>query len=194
MSQERVLVVDRVHVPDGGAWQGLRADGVEALLGAVARHGRFDLRDEAEVDPGRKQIIPYLVLRDGDATFLMRRTRAGADARLHDRFSIGIGGHLEPGDGSPLGGLEREWHEEMEADFVPAFSAIGLLNDDTTAVGAVHLGIVYTADAAGRRVAVRELDKLSGAFATPDEVRAVTDRMESWSRLVWEALGPWALP
>lgn len=194
MSGERVLVVDRIHVPDGGAWHGLRADGVGALLEAVVRHGRFDPRDEVEGDPGRKQIIPYLVLRDGEATFLMRRTRAGADVRLHDRFSIGIGGHLEPGDGSPLGGLQREWREEIEADFVPAFSPIGLLNDDTTAVGAVHLGIVYTADAAGRRVAVREMDKLSGAFATRDEVRAVTDSMETWSRLVWEALEPSAVP
>ena len=194
MTGERVLVVDRVHVPDAGAWYGLRADGVAALLEAVARHGRFDVRDQAEVDPGRKQIIPYLVLRDGDATFLMRRTRAGADARLHDHFSIGIGGHLEPGDVSPRAGLEREWHEEMDTDFTPTFSPIGLLNDDTTAVGAVHLGIVYTAEAAGRRVAVREVDKLFGSFATPGEVQAVTDRMESWSRLVWQALGPAALP
>lgn len=194
MSRERILVLDRVHVPDGGAWHGLRTDGVEALLEAVARHGRFDARDDAEVDPQRKQIIPYLVLRDGDATFLMRRTRAGADARLHDHYSIGIGGHIEPGDGSPLGGLEREWNEEIEADFMPAFSAVGLLNDDTTAVGAVHLGLVYTADAAGRRVAIREHDKLAGSFAGPDEVRAVIDRMESWSRLVWKGLEPSAVP
>lgn len=194
MSRERVLVLDRVHVPDRGAWHGLRRDGVEELLVAVARHGRFDPRDEAEVDPSRKQIIPYLVLRDGDATFLMRRSHAGADARLHDRFSIGIGGHLDPGDAGPLAGLEREWKEEIEADFVPAFSTIGLLNDDTTAVGAVHLGLVYMADAGGRRVAIRERHKLSGAFATPDEVRTVLDRMESWSRLVWEALDPSAVP
>lgn len=194
MSGERVLVVDRAHLPDGGAWHGLRTDGVEALLETMASHGRFDPRDEAEVDPERKQIIPYLVLRDGDATFLMRRSRAGADDRLHDRFSIGIGGHLEPGDDGPLGGLEREWNEEIEADFVPAFSTVGLLNDDTTAVGAVHLGIVYTADAAGRRVAVRERDKLAGAFATQDQVRAVLDRMETWSRLVWEALETRAVP
>ena len=133
-----------------------------------------------------KQVIPYLVLRDGPRYFLMQRTTAGGDARLHGRYSIGVGGHLNPGDGGLLGGLEREWHEELVADFVPAFRLVALLNDDTTEVGAVHLGAVYVADADGRPVAIRETDKLTGAFADPADVAAVTDRMETWSRLVFE--------
>ena len=118
----------------------------------------------------------------------MQRTTAGGDARLHGRYSIGVGGHLNPGDGGLLGGLEREWHEELIADFVPAFRLIALLNDDTTEVGAVHLGAVYVAEADGRPVAIRETDKLTGAFADPAEVAAVIDRMETWSRLVFELL------
>ena len=97
----------------------------------------------------------------------MRRTRAGGDARLHDRWSIGVGGHLNPGDADLFGGLRREWREELVADFEPAFEPLALLNDDTTDVGAVHLGIVFVADAAGRPVAVRETDKLEGRFAEP---------------------------
>ena len=92
----------------------------------------------------------------------MQRTTGGGDARLHGRYSIGVGGHLNPGDGGVLGGLRREWAEELVADFVPEFRLVGLLNDDTTEVGAVHLGAVYVADAAGRPVAIRETDKLSG--------------------------------
>jgi predicted NUDIX family phosphoesterase len=141
-----------------------------------------------ETDPGYKQIIPYLVLRDGADFFLMRRTRAGGDARLHDHWSIGVGGHLNPGDEGVDGGLRREWREELDADFEPEFAPLGLLNDDTTDVGAVHLGIVFVADAAGRAVTVRETDKLDGRFATRAEVAAVTDGLETWSRLVFEAL------
>jgi predicted NUDIX family phosphoesterase len=141
-----------------------------------------------EQDPTHKQIIPYLVLRDGDSYFLMRRTRAGADQRLHDRWSIGVGGHMNPGDDGLLGGLRREWREELDADFEPAFEPLALLNDDTTEVGAVHLGVVFVADAAGRPVRVREHDKLTGAFATPSAVAAVADDLETWSRLVFEAL------
>ena len=128
------------------------------------------------------------MLRDGERWFLMRRTKAGGDARLHDLWSIGVGGHLNPGDGDVEGGLRREWAEEVVAAFEPAFEPVGLLNDDTTPVGAVHVGIVFVADAAGRPVEIRETDKLTGSFATTDEVAAVRDSMETWSRLVFDAL------
>ena len=118
----------------------------------------------------------------------MRRTRAGADRRLHDRYSIGVGGHINPGDGGLLGGLRREWQEELEADFEPEFRLVGLLNDDATDVGSVHLGVVYEADAAGRPVAIRETHKLSGAFASSEEVEKVRKLMESWSELAFDAL------
>lgn len=185
---EQVLVVPRGAVVPGDGWLGVRRDGVEGALEAVAREGRFVLRSAAEEDPLLKQVIPYLVLRDGARWFLMRRTKAGGDARLHDRWSIGVGGHLNPGDGDVLGGLRREWAEELVADFVPDFTAVGLLNDDTTAVGAVHLGIVYIADAAGRSVSIRETEKLAGAFASTEEVAAVRDAMETWSRLAFDVL------
>ena len=188
MSDEQVLVVARDLVPDQAGWYGLRFDGLPAFVDVVAREGRYEPRDAMEHDPAFKQIIPYLVLRDGDRYFLMRRTRAGADQRLHDRWSIGVGGHLNPGDDGLSGGLQREWREELVADFEPAFTPFALLNDDTTDVGAVHLGVVVLADAGGRPVAVRETDKLSGAFASPAEVAEGSERLETWSRIVFDAL------
>ena len=188
MTSERVFVVPRDVVPDGAGWYGLRTDGVEDFLRRAAVDGTFEPRAEMEVDPSHKQLIPYLILRDGLDYFLMRRTTAGGDARLHDRWSIGVGGHLDPGDEDVFGGLRREWREELVADFEPAFVPLALLNDDTTAVGAVHLGVVFVADAAGRPVAVRETDKLEGSFRSPADVAAVADDLESWSRIVFDAL------
>lgn len=188
MSGEQVLVVPRAALPDGGRWHGLRTDGMRAFLADVPRYASFRDREAMERDPSFKQLIPYLVLRDGERYFLMRRTQAGGDARLHDRWSIGVGGHLNPGDEDLDEGLRREWREELDAAFEPAFVPIALLNDDTTEVGAVHLGVVFVADAAGRPVAVRETEKLLGAFATPAEVATVRDDLETWSQLVFEAL------
>jgi predicted NUDIX family phosphoesterase len=185
---ERVLVVPRPAIVPGPGWLGVRRDGVAAALDAVARQGRFVPRAEAEADPGLKQVIPYLVLRDGERWFLMRRTRAGGDARLHDLWSIGVGGHLNPGDGDVEGGLRREWAEELVAGFVPEFEPVGLLNDDTTPVGRVHLGFVFLADAAGRAVRIRETDKLSGEFVATAAVDAVRDGLETWSRLAFDHL------
>jgi predicted NUDIX family phosphoesterase len=193
MSEERVLVVPRAVVPDGGAWHGLRSHGLVDFLALAAAVGRFEPRAVMEADPSHKQLIPYLVLRDGDDYFLMRRTKAGGDARLHDRWSIGVGGHLNPGDADVFGGLRREWREELVAEFEPEFVPLALLNDDSTAVGAVHLGVVFVADAAGRPVRVRETDKLEGRFRSAADVAAVLDDLETWSRIVFEALESAAL-
>lgn len=186
--EERVFVVPRSAVPDAAGWYGLRTGDLDAFVAGVERDGRYEPRSTMERDPTFKQIIPYLVLRDGRRYFLMRRTAAGGDPRLHGRYSIGVGGHLNPGDGGLLGGLRREWTEELVADFMPPLRLVALLNDDTTPVGAVHLGAVYLADAAGRPVTVRETDKLTGDFAEPDAVGAVRDRMETWSVLVFDFL------
>jgi len=188
MTDEQVYVVARSAVPDGADWYGLRTDGLDRFVAALERVGRYAPRELMERDPTFKQVIPYLVLRDGARYFLMQRTRAGGDTRLHGRYSIGIGGHINPGDHGLLGGLEREWHEELVAAFVPDVRLVALLNDDTTDVGAVHLGAVYVADAAGRPITIRETDKLTGAFVEPALVEAVADELETWSRLVFEFL------
>jgi predicted NUDIX family phosphoesterase len=187
-SDELVYVVPRPLVVAGDGWLGVRSDGAEEILATVAAAGRFEPRPAMEVDPSFKQIIPYLVLRDGPQWFLMQRTRAGADSRLHDRWSIGVGGHINPGDGDLYGGLAREWREELIAGFEPDLRFVGLLNDDTTEVGRVHLGVVFVADAGGRPVVVRETDKLTGEFAPAWAVRDVRDRLETWSRLVFDHL------
>jgi len=187
-SVEEVLVIPRAAVPGGCDWRGIRSADLEELLAVLARDGRHRPRPEMESDPAFKQIIPYLVLRDADRYFLMRRTRAGGDERLHDRWSIGVGGHLNPADGDLASGLRREWAEELDATFEPDFSFVGLLNDDESDVGRVHLGVVFQADAGGRPVAIRETDKLEGSFAPPSEVARVQDGLETWSRLAFDHL------
>jgi predicted NUDIX family phosphoesterase len=187
-SGELVYVVPRSAVIAGAGWRGVRTAGLSEALEAIELRGRYEPRDAMERDPSFKQVIPYLVLRDGERYFLMRRTRGGRDERLHDRYSIGVGGHLNPGDGGVDGGLRREWAEELDADFLPPFRLVGLLNDDTTDVGSVHLGVVYVADAAGRPVTIRETDKLTGRFVDPAAVAEVVDELETWSQLVFEQL------
>lgn len=205
---EQVLVLPRQAVPGGCDFLGVRLVGDAALDGlrhALAEDGRWLDRPLAEQDPSVKQVIPYVVVRDRstdvERVFLMERTDAGGDPRLHRRASIGVGGHLNPvdspdeatGPADPLGaGLWREWREELDADWDPEFSLLGLLNDDRNPVGAVHLGVVFAAEAAGRPVRVRERDKLSGALATVADVHEAWDRLETWSQLVAEAI--WGQP
>lgn len=189
---EQVLVLPRSRIPGGSDFAGIRhADRIvlDELRRALDEHGRFLDRPLAEKSPAFKQLIPYVVVRDGERVFLMQRTDAGGDVRLHGKASIGVGGHLNPVDEGtdPLtDGLRREWAEELIADWEPEFRLVGLLNDDSNPVGSVHLGVVFEVEAAGRQVEVRERDKLSGRFASAEEVRAAWDRLETWSRLVAE--------
>jgi predicted NUDIX family phosphoesterase len=185
---ELVLGLPRgVLMPDG-AWRGVLHGDVAPYLARIEQSGSYRRRGECESDPGWKQVIPYLVVRDRGELFLMKRTRAGSDARLHERWSIGVGGHVNPEDGGVAGGIGREWTEELVADWAPEPVLVGLLNDDSDPVGAVHVGLVYRVEAKGRPVAVRETHKLEGAFVAPIDCLRVYDRMETWSSLVYDYL------
>ncbi len=187
---EQVLVLPRGNVPGGCDFSGVRRADAADLAGlreAVKAHGRFMERAIAEESPQWKQLIPYVVVRDGDDVFLMERTDAGGDPRLHRKASIGVGGHLNPvdeGEDSLMAGLAREWSEELVAGWDPGYRLVGLLNDDSNPVGSVHLGVVFEVQANGRPVSVRETHKLAGRFASIDEVRSAWGRLETWSQLV----------
>lgn len=193
--EERVLVLRREHVPGGCDFTGIRTTdegSVAELRATLTVHGSFLDRSIAEANPAFKQIIPYVVLRDAERVFLMQRSDAGADARLHRKASIGVGGHLNPIDAGAdplLSGLNREWSEELAAAWEPEFRLVGMLNDDSNPVGSVHLGIVFEVDAGGRAVDVRERAKLSGGWADRATLIEAWDRLETWSRLVAEHLG-----
>jgi predicted NUDIX family phosphoesterase len=183
-----VLGLPRELVPGGLGWRGVRTADFTPYLAAIDEHGTYRRRGDAEDDPEWKQVIPYLALRDGEDVFLMRRSRAGGDVRLHDRYTIGVGGHVNPDDGSVMGGLLREWTEELDADFEPTFTPLGVLNDDENAVGAVHLGLVFSADAGSRPVAIRETEKLDGSFVPLADVADVVELLETWSALLFDYL------
>ena len=110
------------------------------------------------------------------------------------KASIGVGGHLNPvddGEDALMAGLRREWTEELEADWEPEFELVGLLNDDSNPVGAVHLGVVFGVEAdgrAGRRSA--SATSSSGALRRCRmRWRRAWDRLETWSQLVAGAIG-----
>lgn len=190
---EDVLVVARSHLLPRGGFHGFSRERLPASLSAIAEHAFFAPRDRVEEDPSFKQIIPYVVLRHGDRIFLVTRTRGGAEARLREKLSIGLGGHITPEDtadaADPVAaGMERELTEEVELP--PGWRArpVGVLNDDVEPVGRVHFGLVYVADLPSPDVRVRETGKLAGTFATREEIREAYPRLESWSRFIVDGL------
>lgn len=162
----------------------------ETLGSAVA----FAPRGPLEDDPSRKQIIPYVVVHNrAGQIFTLQRKRAQTEARLHDKLSFGVGGHIEhidQGAGHLIDeGMRRELHEELQIEGPYRVSYRGILNDDSNAVGQVHLGAIYTCTA--EVVAVGEVDKMEGRWWTLDELRAASGRLETWSALLLDHLPQW---
>ncbi|MHC4939572.1 MAG: hypothetical protein ACYTHK_11430, partial [Planctomycetota bacterium] len=139
---ERVYVVPRATLFPDGAPHGFFPDGLD-LLEQIYAEGYFAERARVEEDPSLKQIIPYAVVTRGRAVFRFRR-RGGGEKRLVGLASIGVGGHVNPEDAGDviLDALDRELEEELILPSRRKIDLLGLLNDDSTAVGSVHLGVV----------------------------------------------------
>ena len=66
---------------------------------------------------------------------------------------------------------------------------MGLINDDETPVGKVHLGIVHLFDVELPNVQrSREEEILNAGFQPVDELLQELDQFESWSQIVVPAL------
>ena len=191
---EQVYVVPRDHLfGPGTAPQGFRPGGVLDALARARVHARFVPRGPAETDASLKQIIPYAVVRRGDEVFLLRRLATQTEARLHNLYSIGVGGHVNPPDAlagkDPVeAALHRELHEELALSGDYEIRPLGLLNDDATPVGQVHLGVVYEVRAERAECAVRETDRMEGRFVPLAEAARHRAGMETWSQFLIEPL------
>ena len=163
-------------------------ESLDDALEVIAAKHFFIPRPDAENSPQYKQIIPYVVICHGENYFVLRRTRKQTEARLHDKVSLGIGGHINPDTPTVIDGLQKELDEEVTIRSDYGLRFVGLLNDDTTEVGQVHLGAVYFLEVTTPDVVVRETDKMVGGWTPGGELSAMRDAMESWSQIVFDEL------
>lgn len=188
---EQVLVVKREKIEKFIAGKnGLITENVPELLEIIRNEHEYMPRAEAEVQPAFKQIIPYVILRQGDKIFVTRRLNKGGEARLHGKISIGVGGHINPVDEQGdmlMKGLWREIHEEVELHSHGELCSCGFINDDSNSVGSVHLGACFTLETEGE-VSVKETEKLEGLWMTLPELKANYDYMETWTQIALEVL------
>lgn len=175
----------------------LRKDGLtcgceQELYALVEKEHLFLPRPAAEVDPTYRQVVCYITLCRGDEVFCTRRLAKGTEQRLQGRLSLGLGGHINDSDdrGVPgeifRRGLERELHEE--AEFTPAGELIplGVIKDDSTEVGLVHMGFSFKLEVTD--ASIRETEKLEGFWMKKSELPALREQFETWSQFVMDVL------
>jgi len=160
-------------------------DRTRPILDLIAAKHFFIDRPVAEVSPEFRQIIPYVAIRSGSDYFVLERTTKQTEARLHRKLSLGVGGHVNPGH-SLLEGLQKELDEEVHIGTDYAMEFIGMINDDSTDVGRVHLGAAYVIEAGSRDVIVKETEKMTSEWVAHSALRGLRDAMESWSQILYD--------
>jgi predicted NUDIX family phosphoesterase len=198
---ERVLVVPSQLFRQIGYFQGFSPE-VDKYLQQlfVPANMSYRPRGEMEDDPSFKQLIPYVIFRYVDSAgttrlFQYTRGKGQGEKRLHAKRSIGIGGHIciddettAPGSRPYEEGMRRELAEEVRINTPYRAQMVGMINDDLTPVGSVHLGVVHLFDVESPEVEPREDEILEAGFRPAEELLGQLDQFESWSQICLQAL------
>jgi predicted NUDIX family phosphoesterase len=201
VAEERILVVPTSLFHDLGYFQGFSRE-IDRYWPQLVTgdHVEYRARGEMEEDPSFKQLIPYVLFRWTSADgiphlFEYQRGSGQGERRLHAKRSVGIGGHISSVD-AEIGashqvyreGMRRELEEEVIIDTDFDETVAGLINDDETPVGRVHLGMVHLCDVREPKVGPREADIMDARFTPIAEILPRLDQFESWSQIVVRAL------
>jgi predicted NUDIX family phosphoesterase len=199
---EMIIVAKREAVfhNETRTFQGVQTDKEEVarIVEAISSTYEVMRRGDAEENPAYKQPIPYAVMRKGQEVFMYRRLAGGGETRLHDKLSIGVGGHMNDSRAATtfqevlMENLRRELEEELMIESSSQeINFIGLINDDANEVGRVHIGLLVMIElSANAVVEVREKDQLEGKWVLVDELLATDtyEKLESWSQIATNSL------
>jgi predicted NUDIX family phosphoesterase len=165
------------------------------VLKKIVLNGLFLRRSELEEDPSFKQIIPYAIISIEESFYLFRRTSGQTEKRLHNKFSLGVGGHMNPDDSMVpkeqylTDELKRELYEEVKllnGCLIEDIEFIGFINDDTIPVGRVHIGLLYIIHVSNKDVYINETDKMTADWIEKSNLAEFYRGMETWSRIAYD--------
>ena len=199
MYTEQILAIPTENVwnilnyQEKGVIKALDVDIMDKLL----LHGVFRPRNILEEDSSYKQIIPYAVICYGNEVYMFRRLNKQTEARLHNKCSLGVGGHMNPyGDKIDIDylhhELEREMHEEVklgEGCEIVDMKPVGFINDDLSEVGKVHLGVLYHITVSNNHIEINETEKMTGEWVAISDLTKYYSNMETWSQLYCKLIG-----
>lgn len=188
---ENILVVPRsklfIDQPPQGFFKLSSFDYYQQM---IEKNKEFLPRSLMEQDPTYKQIIPYLIFAHDNKLFLMQRAGNAGEQRLKNKYTLGIGGHIRERDiaGSTIfDWATREFHEEVCYDGSLTIQPLGLINDESNAVGQVHLGFAFLLKGNTANISIRS-ELQEGSLLAFDQCGQFFDQMESWSQIAFTYL------
>jgi len=186
---EEILVVPRAALfTTISAWHGIEQSMLENFMNIIQANATYMPRAHAENDIKYKQIIPYVLFTYNQKLFVMQRKTSASEQRLAGKFSLGIGGHIRQEDinnNDILSWARREFQEEVTYQGTLKTHPIGVLNDDTSDVGKVHLGLILLVTGTTDQIAIKDEHK-NGTLLTLEECQKLYDNMENWSKICFD--------
>lgn len=198
MDDEFAMVFSVSKLYELGYFQGF-SKYFRRCLHSILTESSFPRRDIAEVNASLKQLIPCAILRYKDLLFTYRRTGHAKENRLHNLYSIGIGGQINSKDSSKTLNSDL-FHESLETAVLRKIgeevstksgseSCLGLINYDSTPVGKVHFGLVDLCWLDTSEVRIREKSYITeGKLVSSSSGHSHPEEYESWSRILIESV------
>lgn len=190
---EKVLVVhkDLLESYFQDISYGLITDNNELIFDLVLENHSFLDRDIAEHDYDYRQIIPYIIVRKDDSFLLLKRLNKQTEKRLHGKYSLGVGGHINPDPSERyeniiMSGLYKELNEEISIKEPFKLTFSGIINNQTSDVGKVHVGFLYILEASSLDFEVLEKEKMTGKWIKKDQLSEYYEYLEGWSQIVYD--------
>ena len=162
------------------------------MLPAIMDNALFMSRRLIEEDTSYKQLIPYVVLTHNKRVLTYIR-HEGVEPRLQGMVSFGFGGHVTEKDvikgsfadtNTLWNAAKREIKEETGISLRESNEPFALINEDRTAVGRVHLGIVYLIDMARTADEQSLTDECTDFKLMPVANVHATKKLEPWSKIL----------
>lgn len=193
MVSEQVLAVSEGIFRKAGGFEGFKKFD-QTFYDELLHNIRYINRDDAESDESWKQIIPYVIIHNNDDYLVMQRLPRSGEKRLHNAYTFGVGGHINPADSTSEAegadvierGMIRELNEEVWIDDLKNIKLVGFVYDTEQEVSRHHLGFVYDAEVGSNEVKVLEEDKLKGFFVKKSEMPKYIDGNENWAEIVYK--------
>lgn len=192
---DEILVVKRDILFKDGDFEGFKLNNSKNYEEIILKNVEYQVRTK-DLENNRywQQPIPYvwLVNPKTKKVFLYKRSKTGNEGRLYDKFSGGVGGHIDKkelvdGKGDPITqAMMRELEEETIIAEYPQPKTVGYINYNSD-VEDVHFGVVAIGETT-YDVKPAE-DMAHGQFYSISEVENLfldsKNEIEKWTLASW---------
>ena len=190
---ERVLSITADLFEETGTFVGFRPYD-EKYYKKILSGVRYVLRDDAESSDAWKQLIPYILVHKGTKHLVMKRLPRSGEKRLHNAYTFGVGGHINPIDSTSAAegndvierGMNRELNEEVWIKDLKNIKPVGFIYDVEQDVSRHHLGIVYDAEIGSEQLEVLEPEKLEAILVDRTELGNYINGKENWAEIAYK--------